>query len=424
MKISKYNIIKKINDEIIVYNSYSKASLILDKGSSTKMFEYINEFNKLDSNEQKILIDNGFVVDDNRDEFTEIKYIFEQKFFDTKTFNIILVPSLYCNFDCPYCFERNYTVDNKNIKRYFNILKKYAEKNFHKHEIVQISLFGGEPLIYIKECLEFLEWVKKDSKKYNYKYITSIVTNGSLLDENILISLLKHNLYSLQITIDSDKENHDKMRIFKSGKPSFDLLIEKINNLVPKTTQYEKFKFILRINLNNTNVEKVKNTLECIKYDIRSHVYLLMRPIYNTHAYTEKNENNLNDLLKYFKLGSEHGFNIVKEKYNYQTCEACGDRKNFYLMPDLTMRKCVQDLGYSGTCIGQIDDDGNINLNPSNVVNWYKNCMSGFLDKECINCKLLPDCLGGCPLYKCKNGNKSCRTFDMSSLPFIFDNVR
>ncbi len=421
MKISKYNIIKEIDNKILVYNSFSKASIFLEKGSDTSVFENIEAFNKADKETKKVLTENGFVVDDERDEFSEIKYIYEQKYFDTNFFNIVLVPSLLCNFKCPYCCEKDYTCGKENVKKYFEVLKKYAKKNFSKHNVVQISLFGGEPLLYVNECLDFLDWVQKDSEKNNYKYFTSVVTNGSLLTKESFKKLLDHNLYSLQITIDSDKENHDSMRIFKTGKPSFDLLIKKINELVPLSIDYDKFQFVLRINLNNTNIKKVKATLEEIKKENRKYINLLIRAIYNTHAYKEKNTNSVNELKEYFDLGTKLGFKVLKEKYNYQTCEACGDRKFFNLMPDLSIWKCINDLGYDKCCIGKIDDNGEVILKPENVVNWYKSCMSAFLDKECIDCKMLPDCLGGCPLYKCKNkGKKSCRSFDMSSLPFTY----
>lgn len=420
MKISNYNIIKKEENGVLVYNSFSKASILLESDSETKAFEDISEFKKLSNDEQKILKDNGFVIEDDRDEFSEIKYMYEQKYFDTEYFNIILVPSLLCNFGCPYCCEKDYTCGKENIEKYFTVLRKYAENNFHLHNVVQISLFGGEPLIYARECLEFLDWVEKDAKKQKYKYFTSIVTNGSLLTEEILMHLLKRNLYSLQITIDSDKQNHDSMRVFKNGNPSFDLLMKKSNMVVEKSKGQKKFKFVLRINLNNTNTEKVRNTLENIKKENRNKVYLLIRAIYNTHAYNENNSNSVNELKEYFDLGINMGFKVLKEKYNYQTCEACGDRKNFYLMPDLSLWKCINDIGYNKCKIGYLTDNGDTELIPENIINWYRKCMSAFSDKECKKCKLLPDCLGGCPLYKCKNNCKKCRTFDMVCRPSIY----
>jgi len=419
MKISNYNIIKEMESEILVYNSFSKASLILEKDSDISAFKNIDAFNKLSDDDKKVLVDNGFVVNEDRDEFSEIKYIYEQKYFETDMFNIILVPSLACNFGCPYCCEKDYVCGKQNIKKYFEILKKYAKDNFHLHTVVHISLFGGEPLLYAKECLDFLDWVKDDAKENKYVYFTSIVTNGSLLTNDIFEHLTKHNLHSLQITIDSDKENHDIMRCFKNGKPSFDLLMSKINMISAKKVD-DIFKFVLRINLNNTTVEKVKSALEYIKEENRENVYLLIRAIYNTHAYNEINLNSVHELKEYFDLGKEMGFNILQEKYHFQTCESCGDRKMFYLMPDLSLWKCINDIGYDKCKIGNLDDDGNVELIPENIINWYKSCMSAFSDEECIKCTMLPDCLGGCPLYKCKNRKKSCRSFDMASLPFIY----
>ena len=78
MKISNYNIIKKEENGVLVYNSFSKASILLESDSETKAFEDISEFKKLSNDEQKILKDNGFVIEDDRDEFSEIKYMYEQ----------------------------------------------------------------------------------------------------------------------------------------------------------------------------------------------------------------------------------------------------------------------------------------------------------------------------------------------------------
>lgn len=420
MKFSSYNIIKETDDSIIVYNSFSKSSLLLEKGSDLSMFRDINAYNNLDDNDKKILIENGFVIENNRDEFMELKYMYNQNFFSDDSITISLVPSLNCNFNCPYCCEKNYNCGMQDIKKYFTTLKTYAKNHFHFHQYVQINLFGGEPLLYISECIKFLKWVKKDSEKYNYRFITCVVTNGSLLTKKILDDLISCNLFSLQITIDSDQSNHDKMRIFKTGKPSFDLLISKINMVSSNENAGKQFTFVVRVNLNNTNSKKVEQALIRINKNNRKKISLLFRVIYNTHAYTMKNTNSLAALQDYYDMGLKLGFNILKDKYSFQTCEACGDRKCFYLMPDLSIWKCINDIGYDKCKIGQIKENGTIELIPENVVNWYKNCMSAFDDNKCKKCKLLPDCLGGCPLYKCKNNRKACRPFDMICLPTIY----
>lgn len=419
-KISQYNIIKKYDNVIIAYNSYSKASLILDESSNLDAFENIDSFNKLDEDTKKIMIDNGFIIDSNRNEIDEIKYMYEKKFYDKSFFNIVLVPSLSCNFACPYCFEKNLKCGKENIKHYFKTLKKFASKEFKNHKCVQISLFGGEPLLFYKEFLEFLEWVKCDSSQKQYDYFTSIVTNGSLLTKDMLDNLLLNNLRMLQITIDSDKETHNITRKFKNGTPSFDILIDKIELVTKTISKNDNFNFVLRINLSNTTVEKVEKSLLYINEESRSKINLLFRSIYNTHAYMDDNMNSNDKIYEYLSMGQRLGFNILQDGFKYQSCEACADEKFFYLMPDLTTWKCINDLNYDNACIGKINDDGDLILEPQKNVNWSKNAMNVFNDPQCLSCKLLPDCYGGCILKKCKTCEKQCRPFEMISMYHVF----
>ena len=415
-KISNYNIVTETDDEIVVYNSFTKASIFLEKGSSIDAFNSIDEFYKLSRDDQKILIDNGFVIDENRNELEEIKFKYEQNYYNEANLNIVLVPSLSCNFSCPYCFEKGLKCGEENVVKYFSILKKYGRKNFKKYNTIHFSLFGGEPLLFIKQIIEFLNWVKKDSEKNDYAYFTSIITNGSLLTEDILDSLLKHNLKLLQITIDSDKDTHNTTRIFKNGTPSYDILIGKANMVVEKTRKIKDFNFLIRINLTNTTVEKVFDGLSAIPKRNRNKVNLLIRSVYNTHAYSDNNKNNNTQINDYLKIGSKLGFKIFQESFIFQSCEACAGNKFFYLMPDLSVWKCINDLKFSGACIGKISDDGVLEYNISTNAHWAKLAMGTFADDDCLKCKKLPDCYGGCILYKCKHCKKQCRPIEMTSM--------
>lgn len=421
MKISNYNIIKEYGDKLLAYNTFTKAGIELEKGSDTNMFESIESFQSLTEEEQQILIENGFVIDKDRNELNELKYLYYQKFFESDFLNVILVPSLLCNFKCPYCFQKTFDCGENSVEKYFKALKKYAEQNFKLHKKVQISLFGGEPLLYVKEILEFLDWVKLDSEKHKYEYFIILTTNGSLLTKDMLGKLIDHNLHSLQITLDSDKDTHDKTRIFKNDKPSFDLLMDIINNIVFDKDFIEKFRFVLRVNLNNTNVSKVAKSLENVKEKHRKHIHMLVRVIYNTESYCEKNDNDLNSLQEYYEKLLEMGFDIVKDQFQYASCEACGDRKTFHLMPDLSVWKCINDLNKKEAKIGDLTEGGEILLSVNNVISWSDASLEPFIDNDCLNCKMLPDCLGGCILYRLKNpGNRSCRSFDMVSLPNFY----
>lgn len=171
--------------------------------------------------------------------------------------------------------------------------------------------------------------------------------------------------------------------------------------------------------MKDISINNVKETLMEFSEDDRKYINLLFRPIYETDCFKEKNSIGLTDLHEYFDLGKSLGYNIVRNNYYYKTCEACGDDNFFYLMPDLSMWKCINDLKYNNAKIGYIDQNGTVNINADNLIYWRK-ATDCFKDNECLNCKLLPDCYGGCILYKSKNNQRLCKEFTMASLPYLY----
>lgn len=416
MKYSKYNILRKTEEgNYILYNSVSKCSVEITE-------EYKNNYlsdeglKNLSSEDYNFMYKNNIIVDDEKDELKELEYMFNSTYFRNDPLSIALVPSLKCNFSCPYCFEK-VVQDKYENDGYFNNLKKYALKHFHNHSVVHLSLFGGEPLVKEKEMLDFLEFTKEDSIKNNYKMRCNITTNGSLLNENNVKKMLDCGLVSMQITLDGGEKTHNITRCFKGGQPSFDLLISKIKMVLELTKDDEDFIMIVRVNLNNNCSDDLVEILDRFTREECSRLTMLIRVVYNTDKYKETNSNSLDDLKKYYDIVLNKGAKISKGNYFYQPCEACTDSRFFYLMPDMTMWKCINDLNYKKAQFGKIDNEGNVKINFENLVNWY-NAGNCFKDEACLKCKKLPDCFGGCVLKKMKTGKRVCKTFDMACLPY------
>lgn len=412
--VSQYNHEIEVKNKKYIYNSYTKSSInVLDDNFNIKDFE------KLDNEQIEFLIRQGFLVDENTNEYEALKYMFNHNYFYGNSFlNVVLVPGLDCNFKCPYCFEKvagNKILFDTDTKKYFSILKKYAKKVFEKYENVEISLFGGEPLLFSEEIFDLFDYITHEMP--NLSYFSSIVTNGALLDEKMVKRLIEYKCKSIQITIDGCKNIHNKLRIFKDGTESYELLIKNINDIVsllPKDCLFN-----LRINLNNVSVGDVKLTLEDIHEVIRNRINVLFRPIYNTDSYKHDNTNKFYNLMPFYDLATELGFNIVKNTYYYQACESCSGENFYFIMPDLTLWKCINDIGFREAQIGRISENGEMEFNADKLIKWhsYSNC---FEDEKCKDCKLLPDCYGGCVLYRAKNGKRFCKEFEMAALPYLY----
>lgn len=334
-----------IDNKRYVYNSISKSVLQLQIGceidfEDDNLCDVENLFNK---KQCLSLQNNGFIIEDDFDELKSLEYIYKKNFFDSSELTLILTPTFECNFSCPYCFEAPQR-KTKTSKNYFDVLKKYAYKNFKNYRHVELSLFGGEPLLLYSQFSDMLEYTKKLSGQYGFDYSTSIVTNGSLITENIVDSLIKHHCRTLQITLDGGKESHDKTRKFKNNKPSFDMLIRIINEKLEKYFEDSNSEFYLRINLNNNSVMELKETLLKIKKELRKYIIVSIRVVYNTETYSNKNKNTIDELKEFYDTAASLGYKLSNNRYYNRSCEACCDEKVFYITPDLGIWKCINTM--------------------------------------------------------------------------------
>lgn len=133
-----------------------------------------------------------------------------------------------CNLNCSYCHiynmgDETYTEQPKfmSIKTFGNFVKR-LKKYCHDAEISEISIayHGGEPMLISKEFYrEADEMLTKEL--VGIKVNQTIQTNGTLLD-NEWCSLFKELKFSVGISIDGNKLNHDKYRTYHNGKGSYE----------------------------------------------------------------------------------------------------------------------------------------------------------------------------------------------------------
>lgn len=110
--------------------------------------------------------------------------------------------------------------------------KIYAAINFlvfysGNNNLLNITLFGGEPLVEKESIYEILEHCKKIEDNSLKKFSISITTNGTLLDEDFLRRTQGRINYLL--SIDGDEKTHDFSRKYANGKGSFQTILPKIN---------------------------------------------------------------------------------------------------------------------------------------------------------------------------------------------------
>lgn len=176
-----------------------------------------------------------------------------------------------CNLGCTYCYQ----INKSHNKMTFEVAKKCIDSLFedeklkeyiHFDEIYTIILdfIGGEPFLEVELMDKIVEYFIYQSINHNKPtwasmFMISISTNGTLyFNENVQKFLKKYkDKISLGITIDGNKEMHDKCRIFKDTKKgSYDIVSEAIKDWITKVPSIES-----KITISPFNITKIYSAI-------------------------------------------------------------------------------------------------------------------------------------------------------------------
>ncbi len=145
------------------------------------------------------------------------------------SFHVMVKPvGPLCNLDCKYCFylekEKLYPGTGQWAMPE-DVLDKYIRDYISSQTSPEITFAwqGGEPTLlgvdYFRRVVEFQE------KYSNGKSITNAFqTNGVLLDDEWGEFFSGHK-FLIGVSVDGPKEVHDRYRVNKGGRPSFDQVI-------------------------------------------------------------------------------------------------------------------------------------------------------------------------------------------------------
>ncbi len=148
-------------------------------------------------------------------------------------FRISIQLTRKCNLDCKYCFVEHVGEDMSEEKAIQSINFAFLRAKNTGQDRVQITYFGGEPLLKFDMIKRLTLYAKKVSNDYGISVGFDMTTNGTIFTDEIYDFLLK-NKFILALSWDGTKESHDKNRITCNGEGSYDLID------IEKFFQYEK----------------------------------------------------------------------------------------------------------------------------------------------------------------------------------------
>ncbi len=169
-----------------------------------------------------------------------------------------------CNLSCAYCYlgdrdsesDMNCVVADKVID--------FLNKVLDICQPCSITFWGGEPLLNFDIIKYIVNSYKAKEKKHD-NVCWSIITNGTIMNCDILDFCYSHDIV-LQISLDGNKDNHDKLRKFRSGNGSYDKVMTNISKIKMKEALVNKNLFHIKGTFTTSSIPVVSNMIDFYEY--------------------------------------------------------------------------------------------------------------------------------------------------------------
>lgn len=426
-KTSSYNHEITVGDGVVLYNFLTKALLEVPADSRDAIQALLHDTN-VDCSVQNdlflLLLSQGFIVRSDINELDPIKYKYFSALFGGRTqFTLAILPTLWCNLRCSYCFEsrRHEFMQPETQKK----LVEFVDYKLTDVKELGVSWFGGEPLL----CKTSIENLTREFQRicatHHCGYEASITTNGYLLNVDFMKSLEGLGVRSLQITFDGPPKHHDTYRALPNGTGTFAVIHKNVEDLCRVTA--DDLQLLLRVNCTEDNFKDIPELLTLFSDTVKRRSKIFFRWIYPNEASGYKDfvcgipkHSRFTLLANVSRKAMELGWSVddpLEATPIY--CEV--DTTNFYqVSPNGDVFLC-SDSCKPDEALGNVREWRKLLAHPS--FKWY--AANPFDDPDCLKCILLPYCMGGCRRARV-SGHKACidEVNDLDSLvSFFYHNV-
>ncbi|HBS85770.1 MAG: hypothetical protein A2W91_13290 [Bacteroidetes bacterium GWF2_38_335] len=415
-KTSKYNIIVNNSDKHIYFNTFTGAKVGLNKNEHETVQ---NELRNLDEFEKKFpnifhkFYKSGFIIDAKRNEQEEVMFNKRESVFLDREYWLFLHPTLDCNFNCWYCYEEHPKgmVDEKTYEKIINHINYMSNKISGLH----LSWFGGEPLMYFNEIVRPIsKYGQQLMKSKGLTFRNTITTNGYYINKSMIKDLKEIEMSSFQITLDGNKEKHDKVRRHQ-GKPTFDKIC---GNIIDLCTENPEVNIILRINYDDKTLNHNPEFLTIFPIEIRKNIRIDFQRVWQTikpdcSAPSESNT----ELLHWLEYAAKEGFSVAFSKLQPHRHYGCYVDKYYHLEIDHEGKvyKCTAKGYTDDYVVGTLKDDGSVQLKAG--IQAKRFCKLTVENTICPDCIYLPMCGGSCSQNIIERGGQESCVLKYTEIP-------
>lgn len=320
-----------------------------------------------------------------------------------------------CNLACRYCFAEEGEYHGRRALMSLEVGKKaldFLVANSGSRVNLEVDFFGGEPLMNWQVVRDLVAYGRSLEEPYHKKFRFTLTTNGVLLNDEIL-EFVNQEMSNVVLSIDGRKEVHDKMRPFRGGQGSYDLIVPKFQKVAESRGQmnyYVRGTFTRNnldfsedvIHLANLGFQQI--SVEPVVADPKEPYALQDEDI---PGLKEEYDRLARELLQRHKEGKGVNFFHFMIDLSGGPCVAkrlsgCGSGTEYLAVtPWGDFYPCHQFVGNEKFLLGNVDEG----ILRTDLVDEFK-CCNVYAKEKCRNCFAKFYCSGGCAVnsYNC-HGN-------------------
>lgn len=310
-----------------------------------------------------------------------------------------------CNLACKYCFAEEGEYHGRRALMSFEVGKKALDfliANSGNRVNLEVDFFGGEPLMNWDVVKQMVEYGRSREKECNKKFRFTITTNGVLLNDEIM-DFCNREMSNVVLSLDGRKEVNDRMRPFRNGSGSYDLIVPKFQKFAESRGTKDYF---VRGTFTRNNLDFSKDVLHFADLGFKK---LSIEPVVADpkEPYSIREEDLPKIMEEYDRLAKEF---IKREKegrgfqffhfmidLNQGPCVAkrlsgCGSGTEYLAVtPWGDFYPCHQFVGMEDFLLGNVDEG----ITNTKVRDEFKLC-NVYAREKCRDCFARFYCSGGC----------------------------
>ena len=312
-----------------------------------------------------------------------------------------------CNLACEYCFAEEGEYHGRRALMSYEVGKKaldFLVEHSGSRRNLEVDFFGGEPLMNFQVVKDLVAYGRSLEKEKDKHFRFTITTNGVLLNDEIM-EFCNAEMDNVVMSLDGRREVHDRMRPFRNGKGSYDLIVPKFQKFASLRKALGK-QFYIRGTFTHYNLDFAQDILHFADLGFDQ---LSMEPVVapadapyairpeDIPVICQQYDILAREMIRREKEGRGFTFfhfmiDLTGGPCVYKRLSGCGSGTEYLAVtPWGDLYPCHQFVGNEQFLLGNVEDG----ILRTDIVDTFK-CCNVYSREECSKCFARYYCSGGC----------------------------